>query len=144
VPARLAFSIVPGWQGVRLLSLDARTIMVRQIDPARLPPGTYLNTGATANRALRVNRLCYDLKEPGNRAAFEADAEAQMALYDLEPEDRQLIRERDWLGLVKRGANVFPLLRLSHLCGDGLAGTGAQMRGETLEQYLATRQAKGS
>jgi hypothetical protein len=118
--------------------------MVRQIDPARLPPGTYLNTGATANRALRVNRLCYDLKEPGNRAAFEADAEAQMALYDLEPEDRQLIRERDWLGLVKRGANVFPLLRLSHLCGDGLAGTGAQMRGETLEQYLATRQAKGS
>ena len=118
--------------------------MVRQIDPEQMPAGTYLNTGETANRALRVNRLCYDLKDPANRAAFEADPEALMARYDLEPTDRQLIRARDWLGLVKRGANVFPLLRLSQLCGDGLAGTGAQMRGETLEQYLATRQAKGS
>jgi hypothetical protein len=118
--------------------------MVRQIDPERLPAGTYLNTGESANRALRVNRLCYDLKDPANRAAFEADAEAHMARYDLDEEDRRLIRNRDWLGLVQRGANVFPLLRLSQLCGDGLAGTGAQMRGETLEQYLATRQAKGS
>ena len=117
--------------------------MVRQIDPEKLPSGTYLNTGEAANRGLRINRLCYDLKDPANRAAFEADPEAQMARYDLDEEDRRLIRARDWLGLVKRGANVFPLLRLSQLCGDGLAGTGAQMRGQTLEQYLATRQAKG-
>jgi hypothetical protein len=118
--------------------------MVRQIDPERLPAGTYLNTGEAANRGLRVNRLCFELKDPANRASFTDDPEAHMARYDLEAEDRQLIRDRDWLGLVRRGANVFPLLRLSQLCGDGLAGTGAQMRGETLEQYLATREAKGS
>lgn len=112
----------------------------RQIDPDRLPAGTYLNTGAAASRALRFNRFCYDLRHPENRDGFRADPEAAMERYGLDPEDRALVRARDWLGLVRRGANVFPMLRLSQLCGDGLAATGAQMRGETVEQYLASRQ----
>lgn len=115
----------------------------RQIDPDSLPHGTYLNTGARAMQGMRLNRLCYDLREARNRDAFMADPEAQMQLYEIDPEDRVLIRARDWLGLIKRGANVFPLLRLSQLCGVGLAGTGAQMRGQTLEDYLATRAASG-
>ena len=112
----------------------------RQLDPDRLPAGTYLNTGAAASRALRFNRFCYDLRQPENRDRFRADPEAEMERYGLDPEERALVRVRDWLGLVRRGANVFPLLRLSQLCGDGLAATGAQMRGETLEEYLAGRQ----
>jgi protocatechuate 4,5-dioxygenase alpha chain len=115
----------------------------RQIDPDRLPHGTYLNTGQNAMQGLKVNRLCYDLRKQSERDAFLADPEARMQHYELAEADRELIRVRDWLGLVKRGANVFPLLRLSQLCGDGLAGTGAQMRGQTLEDYLATRQASG-
>ncbi|MFT8246418.1 hypothetical protein [Roseomonas sp. BN140053] len=111
----------------------------RQLDPDNLPAGTYLNTGKAATDALRVNRFCYDLRHPENRTAFQTDPEALMERYKLDEEDRALVRARDWLGMVKRGANVFPLLRLSHLCGDGLPATGAQMRGETLEQYLATR-----
>jgi LysR family pca operon transcriptional activator len=105
-----------------------------------LPAGTYLNTGVPASRALRFNRFCYDLRHEENRDRFQADPEAAMQRYALDPEDRALVRARDWLGLVKRGANVFPLLRLSQLCGQGLAATGAQMRGETLEEYLASRQ----
>jgi hypothetical protein len=116
----------------------------RQLDLSAPPTGTYLNTGAAAQSGLRVNRFCYDLKDPANRAAWEADPEALMERYQLAEEDKVLIRAYDWLGLVQRGANVFPLLRLSQLCGFGLAGTGAQMRGETLEQYLSTRQARTS
>ena len=111
----------------------------RQIDPAALPPGTYLNTGEAARRGLTINRFCYDLRQPENRAAFETDREAAMERYSLDPQDRELIRQKDWLGLIRRGANVFVLLRLAQLCGDGLIATGAQMRGETIEQYLATR-----
>jgi protocatechuate 4,5-dioxygenase alpha subunit len=114
----------------------------RQIDIDAVPPGTYLNTGKAAQAGLRVNRFCYDLRHPENRAAFQADPEACMERYGLDPIDRELIRKHDWLGLVRRGANVFVLLRLSQLCGYGLAATGAQMRGETLEQYLATRNMK--
>jgi len=111
----------------------------RQIDAEALPTGTYLNSGEAARKGLVVNRFCYDLRHKENRDAFEADPEAAMAKYGLDEVDRALIRRKDWLGMIKRGANVFPLLRLAQLCGDGLIATGAQMRGETVEQYLATR-----
>lgn len=111
----------------------------RQIDADALPAGIYLNSGEAARRGLKINRFCYDLRMPANRAAFEADREAEMARHGIDEADRELIRRKDWLGLIQRGANVFPLLRLAQLCGDGLIATGAQMRGETVEQYLATR-----
>jgi hypothetical protein len=117
----------------------------RQIDFDAVPPGTYLNTGKPAQGALRFNRFCYDLRNPANRAKFQNDPEASMTRHTLDLVDRALIRERDWLGLIRRGANVFVLLRLAQLCGDGLVETGAQMRGESVEQYLASRRGpKGS
>ena len=117
---------------------------MREIDPDDMPAGTYLNTGEAARRGFRLNRFCYDLRDPSNRVAWEQDAEALLDRYEIDEEHRVLIRAHDWLGLVRHGANVFPLLRLSQLCGYGLAGTGAQMRGQTLEEYLSTRQARTS
>jgi hypothetical protein len=111
----------------------------RQIDFDAAPPGTYLNSGDAAQTGLRINRFCYDLRHPASRDAFRSDPEICMECHGLEAEDRALIRSRDWLGLVKRGANVFVLLRLAQLCGDGLTETGAQMRGETVAAYLASR-----
>jgi protocatechuate 4,5-dioxygenase alpha subunit len=111
----------------------------RQIDFDAVPAGTYLNSGQPAQAGLHFNRFCYDLRHPANRDAFQNDPEACMARHGLDPEDRALIRHRDWLGLIRRGANVFVLLRLAQLCGDGLVETGAQMRGETVEEYLASR-----
>ena len=116
----------------------------RQIDPHALPDGTYLNSGEAAQRGRTINRFCYDLRHPEKRAAFEADRAAAMDRYGVAEEDRALIAQKDWLGLIKRGANVFPLLRLAQLCGDGLVATGAQMRGETVEAYLASRKQAGA
>jgi|ERR1700733_10913697 protocatechuate 4,5-dioxygenase alpha chain len=123
----------------------ANVVRSRQIDFDAVPLGTYLNTGRPAQAGLRFNRFCYDLRDPTNRGAFQNDPEACMASHALNPEDRALVRDRDWLGLIRRGANVFVLLRLAQLCGDGLVETGARMRGETVEQYLASRRGlKGS
>jgi protocatechuate 4,5-dioxygenase, alpha chain len=111
----------------------------RQIDFDAVPSGTYLNSGELARGGLVLNWFCYELRHPANRADFRADPEACMARHGLDPEDRALIRDRDWLRLIRHGANVFVLLRLAQLCGEGLIETGARMRGETVEQYLASR-----
>lgn len=116
----------------------------RQLDVDRLPQGTYLNTGAAATAALAFNRFCYDLRIPANREAFVADPEACMRRLGLPEAQRTLVHARDWIGLVRIGANVFVLLRLANLCGHNLGETGAQMRGETLEQYLASRRSATS
>lgn len=115
----------------------------RQLDFAAVPDGTYLNSGRAAQLGLTINRFCYDLRHAANRDAFLADREALLDRYGVAAEDRALIDAKDWLGMVRRGANVFPLLRLAQLCGDSLTAAGAQMRGETIEQYLASRDTAG-
>lgn len=112
---------------------------MKQVDFDQTPAGTYYNTGASARRGYRVNRFCYDFRYPANRASYQADPDAHMDKYCLSEDEKCLVRAGDWLGLVRYGVNVFVLLRLAELHGDGLSAVGAQMRGESLEQYLASR-----
>ena len=46
--------------------------------------------------------------------------------------------------MVRYGASPFLVFRLSGVLGVGLAATGAQMRGETLEQFMQTRRVTGA
>jgi hypothetical protein len=50
-----------------------------------------------------------------------------------------MVRARDWLGMLRYGVNHFLVFRVAGMCGDGLAATGAKMRGETLEEFMRTR-----
>ena len=112
---------------------------MKQVDLASPPPGTYYNTGAAARRGYRLNRFCYDFRYPENREDWRADADALMDRYGLTPEERELVRTGDWLGLIRYGANLFVILRLAKLHGDGLTAVGAQMRGQSVADYLTTR-----
>lgn len=111
-----------------------------QVDLDHPPAGTYFNTGAAARRGFRLNRFCYDLRYPANRDAYRADAQALMDKYGLSEPEQKLVRAGDWIGLVRYGANLFVILRLAELHGDGLTAVGAQMRGQSVEDYLASRQ----
>lgn len=95
-------------------------------------------------RGLRINTMCNALSDPANRAACKADEEAFMARFGLTEQERQLVRERDFGGLLANGGNIYFLLKLGVVTGNGLYRMGAQMRGETHEQFLATRNDKGA
>lgn len=113
--------------------------MMRQVDLDHPPAGTYYNTGDAARRGFRLNRFCYDFRYPANRDAYRSDAEAHMNSYGLIEEERRLVRAGDWLGLIHYGVNLFVLLRLAELQGDGLTAVGARMRGQSVADYLASR-----
>ena len=107
-------------------------------------PGTYVFDYTRSQLGYRINKMCMSLTKPANRTAFKADAEAYMEQYKLPEHQRQLVRDKDWLGLIKSGANVYLLIKIAECMGVGLYGMGAQMRGETLEQFLQTRNGKGA
>ena len=92
-----------------------------------------------------LNRLAHSLTNRANREAFRKDEEGYMALYKLSEPQKQAIRARDWLALTKvHGGNIYYIYKLGAATGTGLYHMGAQMRGETYEQFLETRGAKGA
>jgi protocatechuate 4,5-dioxygenase alpha chain len=107
-------------------------------------PGTYVFDHTRSRMGYRLNKMAMSLTRPENRAAFKADVEAYMEKYHVPAEQRQAVRDKDWLQLIKLGGNIYLLIKIAEAYGIGLYGMGAQQRGETLEQFLETRSGKGA
>jgi protocatechuate 4,5-dioxygenase alpha chain len=116
--------------------------MKHQLDRAHPIPGTSIFDGRLSRRGYRLNRMCGTLCSPENRAAYKADEEGYMARFGLTEKERALIRARDFAGLIEAGLNIYFMLKLGSVTGNGLYRMGAQMRGESYEQFLATRNVK--
>lgn len=92
----------------------------------------------------RLNQLGMSLTDPTNRAAFLADEAGYMRQRGLDDAAIALVRARDWAGLLSAGGNVYLMLKIAGTVGQTLLQMGAQMRGETVEVFMATRPAHGA
>ena len=115
----------------------------------QLTPGTRIQGSevfdlAASWRGYRINKMCNALSQARNREAFQQDEEAFMDRFALGEEEKQLVRRRDFSGLLAAGGNIYFLLKLGVVTGNGLYKMGAKMRGETYEQFLATRKDAGA
>jgi gallate dioxygenase len=104
-------------------------------------PGSYPFTLERSVQAYRLNRFLHALVEPAARAAFLADPEQAFERAGLSDLERDLVRQRDWRGLIHYGAIFFVLEKLGAVIGVSNLHIYAAMRGETLEQFQRTRNA---
>jgi protocatechuate 4,5-dioxygenase, alpha chain len=95
-----------------------------------------------SRRGYRLNRMCGSLCSPANREAFKRDEEAYMSRFFLSEEEKQLIRKRDFAGMIDAGMNIYWMLKVGSVTGNSLYRMGAQMRGESYEAFLSTRNFK--
>jgi protocatechuate 4,5-dioxygenase alpha subunit len=114
--------------------------MGRQV--VRPIPDTTVFDLRASRRGYRLNKLCASLCDPRNRVAFQKDEDAYMMRFELTDSEKALIRKRDFQGLIEAGTNIYYLLKIGSVTGTGLYRMGAQMRGESYEQFLATRNLK--
>ena len=115
-----------------------------QLSPHRKIGDSHVFDLAMSYRGLRLNRMCHALNDEAGRAAFRADEAAFLARFGLTEEELALIRARDFNGLLAAGVNIYYLIKLGTATGNGLYKMGAKMRGETFEQFLATRNDSGA
>lgn len=115
-----------------------------QLDRDRPIPDTLIFDLRESRKGYRLNKLCDSLTSEANRRAYQDDEEAYLATHDLTDEERDLIRARDWAGLNAAGGKIYYLLKLGFVVGHGLYRMGAQMRGESFDDFLASRNAKGA
>jgi protocatechuate 4,5-dioxygenase alpha subunit len=102
-------------------------------------PGSYLLTVSLAQQGYRLSTFCRSLMKPESRAACKADLESYMTSFQLTEAEKAMVRAKDWLAIARYGVNHFLVFRLASLFGDGLVGTAAQMRGETLDEFKRSR-----
>ncbi|SAL09029.1 protocatechuate 4,5-dioxygenase [Caballeronia peredens] len=121
-----------------------RQKMAVQLADVEKLEGTYPFSIETAVRAYRINDYLHRMVEPAHREAFKQDEEASFEAAGLSDEERDLIRRRDWRGLLHYGVIFFMLEKLGAVTGVSNLHIYAAMRGETLEEFQKTRNAPGA
>lgn len=111
-------------------------------DDVLSPPYSNVFDGETGTRGWRINQLAQSMRFEHNRKAFLADEVGYMTRLGLTPGEQRLITERDWYGMQVAGGNQYALVKLGGAMGINLLEQGAQMRGETLAEFMKTRPIK--
>lgn len=101
--------------------------------------GTYPFTLDRSLKNFRINDFLHRLIEPEHRNRFLKDFDGLATEYGLDEEEKSLIRERKWIEMIRRGVSFFVLEKMAAVVGVSNPEVYAAFRGETLEQFLATR-----
>jgi len=100
-------------------------------------PGTIVFDAGEAMKGYALNAMCFSFNEAKNREAFLADEDAYCARYGLTPEQRDAVKKRDVLAMLKAGGNAYYLAKLAGIFGLNMQDIGAQQTGMSLEDFKA-------
>jgi protocatechuate 4,5-dioxygenase alpha chain len=100
-------------------------------------PGTTLFDGEQAQKGYALNKMCFSFNSADNRQAFKADEAAYMQSYGLNESQRRAIQNRDVLGLLAAGGNVYYLAKFAGILGLDVQDLGAAQTGMTKAQFQA-------
>ena len=101
--------------------------------------GTYVFDVRVSYRTLKLNRFFWKMIGKDWRDAFIADPEKVMEDAQLSEAEKVMVRNQDWLGLVKHGANFFVVEKFARVVKLSNMEVYAIMRGESYEDFLKTR-----
>lgn len=118
--------------------------MNSQLSGVEALQGTFVFDLARSAKALRLNRFFHGFTVPEKRELFKAHPEAAFDKAGLNDEERRMVRELDWGALIAYGASFFCLEKLARVKGVSNPEIVAGFRGETLEQFLTTRNVPGA
>jgi gallate dioxygenase len=121
-----------------------RRHVARELSGIERLEGTYPFTLERSVRAFRINDYLHRMVDPAHRESFRRDPEASFAAAGLSEEEKDLIRRRDWRGLMHYGAIFFMLEKLGAVTGVSNLHIYAAMRGQSLEDFQRTRNAPGA
>lgn len=100
-------------------------------------PGTYVFDGERHRLGYTLNMVCKSLDSAPNRQAFRSDPEAYLGGFALTAAQRDAVLERDWLGMLRLGGNIYYTFKLAILDGLSMQHVGAAMSGTgmTVEEF---------
>jgi protocatechuate 4,5-dioxygenase alpha chain len=98
-------------------------------------PGTYLFDRHRSRQGYHLNMFYFSLMKAKNREDFLADEDSYLKKFPMTPEQRRAVRERDWLGMIKLGGNIYYMSKLGATDGKSFQYMAGAMSGVTQDQY---------
>ncbi len=104
--------------------------------------GAAVFTGERSRAGYRLNRMAMSLTDPANREAFVADETGYLRGIGLNDVEADLVRRRDWKGMIEAGGNIYLIIKIAGALGIALYEVGAHTAGMSLEQFMAQRKGR--
>ena len=98
-------------------------------------PGTTLFDGEAAAKGYALNALCYSFNDAANRQAFVDDEAAYVAKFNLTTPQQKALADRDVLGMIAAGGNIYYLAKLAGILGLNVQDVGALQTGKTVAEF---------
>lgn len=106
-------------------------------------PGTYVFDGKHAHGAYALNKLLFSFCTQENRDDFERDPAGYCDRLGVTGEAKDLVLRKDFLGMLRAGANIYYMAKMAIPRGTSVQDAGAAFQGITTKEFQAKLLAKG-
>ena len=79
--------------------------------------------------------MCFSFNQAENRDAFKRNEDAYCGKFSITPGQRDALKRRDVLALIRQGANIYYLAKWAGILGLSVQQVGALQRGITEEAF---------
>ena len=76
-------------------------------------PGTYVYDSVRGRIGYALNMFCMSLNKAENRQRFKENEAAYLDRFALTSEQRRTVLERDWLGMLRVGGNIYYTIKIA-------------------------------
>ena len=98
-------------------------------------PGTYVMDSQHCRAGYHLNMFCMTLNKAENRAAFKADEAAYVNQFPLTDAQKKAVLERDWLGMLQLGGNIYYTFKIAAYDGRSMQYVGGAMSSVSEEEF---------
>ena len=98
-------------------------------------PGTYVFDGKHAHGAYALNKLLFSFNDEECRDEFDADPAAYCDKFGVSGELKEAVLKKDFLGMLRKGANIYFMAKMAIPRGTSVQDCGAQFQGITTPEF---------
>jgi protocatechuate 4,5-dioxygenase, alpha chain len=98
-------------------------------------PGTIVFDGRQAMKGYALNKMCFSFNSAENRNDFKRDEDAYFDRFGIPPDQRDAMKRRDILELIRSGGNIYYLAKWAGILGLNVQQVGALQRGMTEQAF---------
>ena len=97
--------------------------------------GTFIFDGKMSRVGFPLNSMSMALNNAEDRAAFRSDPEAFMERFAMSDEQKEAVRNRDWMRMLELGGNIYFTAKIGMVDGLSVQDINAQMTGVSTDAF---------